>query len=95
MSRSNWTPEIGCLLLAGALAVHGEASAQQVIYRYDSLGRLFEVEYPGGLKTTYSYDAASNRVTVVTASSSPPPPPPPPPPPSGSSIIPWLMVIGD
>jgi YD repeat-containing protein len=91
MPRSNWTPEIGCLILAGALGLQSQAYAQTATYKYDTLGRLIEVGHPSGAKTTYAYDAAGNRVTVLVDLTSPPPPPPPPP--SSGSMIPWLAVV--
>jgi len=54
------------ILFAGACAA-GMASANQIVtYSYDELGRLTEVQIqsgPGsGVKQTYSYDAAGNRL---------------------------------
>jgi YD repeat-containing protein len=34
-------------------------------YTYDNLGRLIQVDFPSGAKTTYTYDAAGNRTTVL------------------------------
>ena len=41
------------------------ASAQT--YKYDDKGRLIQVDNANGLRTTYTYDAADNRTSVVTA----------------------------
>jgi YD repeat-containing protein len=91
MRRSNWSPELGCLLVSGALIGAAPASAQTVTYNYDALGRLIEVQRPDGSKTTYAYDAADNRTSVVSTAASPPPPPPPSP--GSDSIVPWLSII--
>jgi len=49
------------LVLLGA----GQAFAGDTTYKYDSQGRLIEVNYPDGAKVTYTYDAAGNRTKVV------------------------------
>jgi large repetitive protein len=56
--------------LAGAaavccLAALGAATGAPVEYRYDALGRIVSVIYPGGQTVIYSYDAAGNRTTHV------------------------------
>ncbi len=55
---------IGCLLLAVCNVV--PASADDVTYTYDTLGRLTSVTYACGKSITYTYDAAGNRTAVVT-----------------------------
>jgi hypothetical protein len=49
----------------------GAYSAFNASYTYDALGRLTEVGYTDGSKTStiiYSYDAAGNRTRVVSTS---------------------------
>lgn len=41
--------------------------AGSATYTYDNLGRVTKVTYSNGKSVTYSYDAAGNRVTVVSA----------------------------
>lgn len=41
--------------------------AGSATYTYDNLGRVTKVTYSNGKSITYSYDAAGNRVTVVSA----------------------------
>ena len=43
------------------------AYAGTATYTYDNLGRVTKVTYSNGKSVTYSYDAAGNRVTVVSA----------------------------
>lgn len=48
-----------CLIFAGS------AQSAPIEYRYDALGRVVSVIYPGGQTITYAYDAAGNRTTHV------------------------------
>lgn len=61
------------------------SSTETVIYQYDELGRLKQVDKSGGPangnQTTTSYDPAGNRTNQTTTVPPPPPPPSPPPPP--------------
>lgn len=43
----------------------GTASAAAKIYKYDSSGRVIEVDYPDGTVVKYTYDKAGNRTQVV------------------------------
>ncbi len=43
------------------------AFASSATYTYDVQGRLATATYSAGAVTTYSYDAAGNRTSVVTA----------------------------
>jgi YD repeat-containing protein len=49
-------------LVSGAPSV---ASAQDVQYTYDALGRIRTVTYPNGATITYTYDDAGNRTQVT------------------------------
>ena len=49
----------------GAALFAGQALAGDTTYKYDTQGRLIEVNYPDGAKVTYTYDAAGNRTKVV------------------------------
>ncbi len=49
-------------MLGGSAIYAGSAN-----YTYDNLGRVTKVTYSNGKSVTYSYDAAGNRVTVVSA----------------------------
>jgi YD repeat-containing protein len=56
---------LAALLLAmTTIAVPCRASA--IAYKYDTLGRLIEVDYPSGYSITYAYDAAGNRTVVAS-----------------------------
>ncbi|WP_228128783.1 RHS repeat domain-containing protein [Acinetobacter courvalinii] len=41
--------------------------AGSATYTYDNLGRVTKVTYSNGKSITYNYDAAGNRITVVSA----------------------------
>jgi YD repeat-containing protein len=56
-------------LLLGTTVLSGLSSRLQAhadTYTYDALGRLKTVTYADGKVTTYTYDAADNRTSVVT-----------------------------
>jgi YD repeat-containing protein len=52
---------VGMVILAGTAHV-----ASAVDYTYDSLQRLIRVDYGGGRSIAYSYDAAGNRLTMIS-----------------------------
>ena len=54
-------------VLAGAvvMALATAAYAGTTTYKYDTLGRLIEVDYPDGSIITYTYDKAGNRTATV------------------------------
>ena len=60
-----------------ALGWPRRASADPVVYTYDSLGRLTSAAYPNGVTINYTYDPAGNRLQVSGGSTPPPPPPGP------------------
>ena len=60
------------VLVSSPLILGGVATAQScaadVCYKYDDLGRLIEVNYPGDDRDVgYFFDAAGNRQAVVVA----------------------------
>jgi YD repeat-containing protein len=61
------------VLLMMAAALPAVASAEQVTYRYDALGRMVKVVVSGGpaagVDKTYQYDKAGNRQLVVVSGS--------------------------
>jgi YD repeat-containing protein len=46
--------------------VEGMSEGSTIIYRYEDVGRLREVEYDNGTVMTYTYDAVGNRKRVST-----------------------------
>jgi RHS repeat-associated protein len=42
-----------------------EQAMSQMSYRYDAVGRIQDMVYPGGNKVTYTYDAAGNVYNVI------------------------------
>ena len=58
-------------LAASGLALSGSpAFAGNTTYKYDSLGRVIEVDYPNGTVIKYTYDAAGNRTQVAKTAGS-------------------------
>lgn len=58
-----------CFLFIGA-----KSHAATITYTYDSLNRLTSVDYGNGAAMTYTYDAAGNRLTLVSTHSDLTPP---------------------
>jgi len=56
----------------GVLMFASQAFAADTTYKYDTLGRVVEVDYPDGSIIKYAYDAAGNRTQVTkTAGTAP------------------------
>jgi YD repeat-containing protein len=56
---------LSCLVPAFSLA---QTAATQTM-AYDQLGRLIQINYPGGVSITYVYDAAGNRTSYMVTGS--------------------------
>ncbi len=52
-----------CSLIA--FAMPARAATDSATYKYDTLGRLTEIDYVGGTIVKYAYDAAGNRTSVT------------------------------
>lgn len=63
--QAAWAATGLALALLGATAAPA-VQAGSATHTYDSLGRLVKVVYSNGVVVSYSYDAAGNRITVVT-----------------------------
>jgi len=70
MTKSVRLKTIATAAIAAAALVAASAHAGTTTYKYDTLGRVVEVDYPNGTVIKYTYDAAGNRTqTVKTADS--------------------------
>ncbi len=56
-------------VLALLVAATVSYAADSATYGYDSNGRIHTITYANGTVTTYTYDKAGNRQTVVTTCS--------------------------
>src|ERR1017187_3189344 len=54
-----------------ACTTPNQLSASTIAYTYDSLNRLTKADYGGGLKISYTYDAAGNRLTYSDIDTTP------------------------
>jgi len=45
--------------------LNSPSANQTVVYQYDDVGRLIEVDYPNGTIITYTYDTVGNRVSTT------------------------------
>ncbi len=52
-------------ILAVGLLVSAPAHAGTTTYKYDTLGRVIEVDYPDGSIVTYTYDKNGNRIATT------------------------------
>jgi len=52
-------------LLFLSTGIVSQAFAGTTTYKYDTLGRVIEVDYPDGSIITYTYDKAGNRTATV------------------------------
>ncbi|GGZ30434.1 RHS repeat domain-containing protein [Asticcacaulis endophyticus] len=60
-----WVIRLICLAAIAAGSVGTVAIAGTTTYKYDSLGRVIEVNYANGTKVFYYYDKAGNRTQIV------------------------------
>jgi YD repeat-containing protein len=56
---------IGVVLFLSMLAFSAGADPGTVTYTYDDLGRLIRVDYGGGIRIDYAYDAAGNLLSLT------------------------------
>jgi len=56
---------ISTALVTGLVLMASSANAGTTTYKYDTLGRVIEVDYPDGSIITYTYDKAGNRTATV------------------------------
>ncbi len=56
---------LAALAIGAALAITAPAHAGTTTYKYDTLGRVIEVDYPDGSVVTYAYDKNGNRITTT------------------------------
>ena len=57
---------LGALFASTALLLASTASAGNITYTYDPIGRVTSATYASGTKITYTYDAAGNRTQQCT-----------------------------
>jgi len=53
------------MTVIGLMLAAAPAHAGTTIYKYDSQGRIIEVDYPNGWIVTYTYDAAGHRTKTA------------------------------
>lgn len=72
-----------CFAFLVMFCSYSQAYAETADYKYDSSGRLTEVNYSSGKKVVYTYDAVGNRITMTGTNA------------DGSEMvdIEWLMPI--
>lgn len=68
MSRSKWRVLLFAGAAIGSLGATWAMASETITYSYDAQGRLVKTQHTGtvnnGVVTTYSHDAADNRVNV-------------------------------
>ncbi len=57
--------KLTALLAAALMATATVAHAGTTTYKYDTLGRVIEVDYPDGSIVTYIYDKNGNRTSTT------------------------------
>src|SRR3972149_9983531 len=69
--KSIWKSIIVFIFLS-VMVLSASAHAATITYTYDNLNRLTKVDHGNGTTTEYTYDAAGNRMTLLSIDATPP-----------------------